>query len=164
MWLFVIITFLDGLTVGATVNYALAHLLHLTPVQTQFIATSLMATFRGFAGSFGSAVGGGIFVRILTATLEKGKMDGELIRKLVGSPALVQQLEGREKEVAVLAYATALKGLFLAGAGLAVAMIAVQAGTGWSAPTNGADADMPVDEAVEALDGQAPPLHQVVSR
>lgn len=57
-----------------------------------------------------------------------------LIRKLLGSPALVQTLQGAEKEVAVQGYATAIKGLFLCGTALAVLMILVQALTGWAAP------------------------------
>jgi predicted MFS family arabinose efflux permease len=61
---YVLLLFLNGLTVGAAMNYTLAHLLHLTPKSTHYIATSLIATFRGFAGSCGSAIGGGLFTRI----------------------------------------------------------------------------------------------------
>ena len=135
--LYLLSTFLNGLFTGAALNYTLAHLLHLTAPSTHFIATSLLATFRGFAGSFGSAVGGGIFMRILRASLEQGfaekglKGKGELVRKLLGSPALVAGLSGVEREVAMGAYVDAIRGLFWAGAGLAVVVIAVQAGTGW---------------------------------
>ncbi|MCJ1438454.1 hypothetical protein MMC27_007844 [Xylographa pallens] len=137
--LYLLSTFLNGLVTGAALNYTLAHLLHLTPPSTHFIATSVLSTFRGFAGSFGSAIGGGVFTRILRASLEKGfaekglKGRGELVRKLLGSPALVAGLSNGEREVAIGAYGDAIKGLFWAGAGLAVVVIAVQAGTGWKA-------------------------------
>ena len=121
-------------------NYTLAHLLHLTRPSEHFIATSLLATFRGFAGSFGSAIGGGVFSRVLSSSLEAGfKERGltgkkELIRKLLGSPALVSSLNGYDRIVAVNGYVTALKSLFLAGCILSTIMIAVQAGTGWKGP------------------------------
>lgn len=135
--LYLLATLLNGLVTGAALNYTLAHILHLTAPSTHFIATSLLATFRGFAGSFGSAVGGGIFTRILRRSLEQGFADREmkgkagLIRRLLGSPALVSGLSGGEREVALQAYADAIRGLFWAGAGLAVLMVLVQAGTGW---------------------------------
>lgn len=135
--LYLLATLLNGLVTGAALNYTLAHILHLTAPSTHFIATSLLATFRGFAGSFGSAVGGGIFTRILRRSLEQGFADREmkgkagLIRRLLGSPALLSGLSGGEREVALQAYADAIGGLFWAGAGLAVFMVLVQAGTGW---------------------------------
>ncbi|MCJ1442035.1 MAG: hypothetical protein MMC23_002527 [Stictis urceolatum] len=130
-------TFANGVAAGAFLNYTLAHMLHLTPVGEHPVATSLLATFRGFAGSFGSAIGGGIFVRILKGSLESG-FEGEgllgregLIRRLLGQPALVRTLEGAEKEVARQGYVDAIRGLFIAGVGLSTVMILVQAGTGW---------------------------------
>ncbi len=48
--------FINGLCIGSALNYTLAHLLHLTPPSTHFISTSLLTTFRGFAGSFGSGM------------------------------------------------------------------------------------------------------------
>ena len=134
------VVFAGGFVTGAALNYNLAHLLHLTPPSTHYIATSLLATFRGFAGSFGSAIGGGLFTRTLYTSLEDGfasrGMGGEedLVRRLLGSPKLVGMLEGAEAEVARQGYQDALKALFLAGAVLAVAMVFVQAGTGWTAP------------------------------
>jgi len=139
-WLYVICTFANGLCTGASLNYTLAHVLHLTLPETHFIVTSLLATFRGFAGSFGSAIGGGIFGRTLKTSLEDGfakrGMSGEedLVRKLMGSPAMVAGLRGVEKEVAIVGYVDAVRNLFLAGAGLAIIMILIQAGTGWKAP------------------------------
>ncbi|KAK5127084.1 hypothetical protein LTR85_008444 [Meristemomyces frigidus] len=138
--LFVLIVALCGAVTGAALNYTLAHLLHLTPKSTHYIATSLVATFRGFAGSFGSAIGGGLFTRTLYTSLHENFEDrgmqheGRLIRQLLGSPAKVGQLEGVEKEVAIQGYEDALRTLFLAGAGLAVLMVFVQAGTGWRKP------------------------------
>jgi hypothetical protein len=130
----------NGVCIGASLNYSLAHILHLTPPSTHFMAASLLTTFRAFAGSFGSAIGGGLFVRVLKARLEagfaeNGGLEGreELVRKLLGSPALVQVLEGVEKKVAVDSYVGSLNQLFVAAGGLALAMVFVQAGTGWKA-------------------------------
>ena len=138
--LYLAVVFSGGFVTGAALNYNLAHLLHLTPPSTHYIATSLLATFRGFAGSFGSAIGGGLFTRTLYTSLEDGfaerGMGGEedLVRRLLGSPKLVRMLDGAEAEVARQGYQDALKTLFYAGAVLAVAMVFVQAGTGWTAP------------------------------
>lgn len=149
VWAYILTTFLGGFFTGAALNYTLAHLLHLTHPSTHFIATSLMATFRGFAGSFGSAIGGGLFLRTLSDSLSRGPsgegsmpgatkpapgssgMDKDLIRKLMASPALVSQLTGHKAEVAKYAYQHALRTVFFCGAGLAVVMIFVQAATGW---------------------------------
>ncbi|KAK5735842.1 hypothetical protein LTR17_007854 [Elasticomyces elasticus] len=137
--LFVLVVGLCGAVTGAALNYNLAHLLHLTPKSTHYIATSLLATFRGFAGSFGSAIGGGIFTRKLSTSLKQGFEDAGLehekglIRRLLGSPALVGQLDAVEKRVAITGYEDALRTLFLAGAGLAAVTVLVQAGTGWKA-------------------------------
>ncbi|KAH7396459.1 major facilitator superfamily domain-containing protein [Pyrenochaeta sp. MPI-SDFR-AT-0127] len=138
--LFVVMVFLNGLVTGAATNYALVHLLHLTLPDVHPIVISLLATFRGFAGSFGSAIGGGYFVRVLHTSLTGGfakvglKHRGELIRRLLGSPALVNNLEGMEKAVAVSAYEGALKALFLGAVVLSVAVAVVQGGTGWNEP------------------------------
>ena len=135
--LFVLVVFACGAVTGAALNYNLAHLLHLTPKSTHYVATSLLATFRGFAGSFGSAIGGGLFTRTLYQSLEHGfeekglKHRGDLVRRLLGSPALVGGLSGLEREVAITGYEDALRTLFLAGAGLAAVTVLVQAGTGW---------------------------------
>ena len=104
-----------------------------------------MATFRGFGGSFGSAIGGGLFTRILRDRLEKGFEENgglagreDLVRKLLGGPALVKSLQGSERAVAVESYTESLEGLLLAGAGLALVMVCMQAGTGWK---HGAEKD-----------------------
>ncbi|KAI1211500.1 MFS general substrate transporter [Annulohypoxylon truncatum] len=157
---YVVVVFLNGLFTGAALNYTLAHLLHLTPPETHYVATSLLGTFRGFAGSFGSAIGGGIFARTLRESLEKGfeGIDGdpgrdraELIRKLIGSPALVYNggLGAREHEIAVQGYAGAIKVLFQAAVVLSVIVLVVQAATGWKGP-----ADKVKDSGVEdEIDG-----------
>ncbi|KAI6089891.1 MFS general substrate transporter [Hypoxylon rubiginosum] len=142
--LYVAIVFVNGLFTGAALNYTLAHLLHLTPPDTHYVATSLLGTFRGFAGSFGSAIGGGIFARTLRESLEKGfgAIDepdagrAELIRKLIGSPALVYSggLDAAERQVAVQGYVDALKVLFQAAVVLSVVVSVVQAATGWRGP------------------------------
>ncbi|PMD44375.1 MFS general substrate transporter [Hyaloscypha variabilis F] len=138
--LYLLAVLANGLCIGASLNYSLAHILHLTPPSTHFMAASLLTTFRAFAGSFGSAIGGGLFVRVLKARLEtgfaeNGGLEGreELVRKLLGSPALVQVLTGMEKKIAVESYVGSLNQLFAAAGGLALVMVFVQAGTGWKA-------------------------------
>lgn len=152
--LYVVMVFLNGLVTGATTNYALAHLLHLTVPEVHPIIISLLATFRGFAGSFGSAIGGGFFVRVLHKSLRQGfareglKHRDELTRRLSGSPALVSQLEGAEKIVAVGAYEDALKTLFFAAAGLSAVAAIAQAGTGWKHPTEKDASELENEEEV----------------
>jgi hypothetical protein len=131
--------FINGLCIGASLNYTLAHLLHQTPSSAHFISISLLGTFRGFAGSFGSAIGGGLFVRVLKSGLEtgferNGGLEGreDLVRRLLGSPTLVKTLKGVESVVAMDSYAASVKELFLAAAGLALAMVFLQTGTGRS--------------------------------
>ncbi|KAF2638429.1 MFS multidrug transporter-like protein [Massarina eburnea CBS 473.64] len=138
--LYVLMVFCNGALAGASLNYTLVHLLHLTLPDVHPIVLSLLATFRGFAGSFGSAIGGGFFGRVLHKSLVDGFADAGLedkaglIRTLLGSPATVGRLEGKEKEVAVSAYEDAIKALFLGAVGLSVVVALVQAGTGWDAP------------------------------
>ncbi|KAI1258608.1 major facilitator superfamily domain-containing protein [Xylariaceae sp. FL1019] len=147
--LFIAVVFINGLFTGGGLNYTLAHLLHLTLPETHYVATSLLGTFRGFAGSFGSAIGGGIFARTLRGTLEEGlkAIDGseqlrksrqELIRKLIGSPALVysEGLTAEEHIVAVQGYTAAVKVLFQAGVVLTAIVLVLQAGTGWKGPAD----------------------------
>jgi len=134
----VAVTFCNGLFTGALLNYTLSHVLHRTTPDTHFIVTSLVATFRGFAGSFGSAIGGGLFSRVLKRSVETGLAahgirDAELVRRLLGSPALVRTLTGLEQRVAVQGYEDAVWTLFVAGSALALGMSLLQAGTGWAA-------------------------------
>ena len=160
-WLYVFDLLMSGALTGAALNYNLAHLLHLTPKSTHYVATSLLATFRGFSGSFGSAIGGGMFSRTLYNSLtrqfaERGIKDNDLVIRLLGSPALVGALEGVQKEVAVKGYEEALKLLFLSGAGLAALMIFVQAGTGWKAAgeeSTQADNEPEEEREGELIDG-----------
>ncbi|KAF2758615.1 MFS general substrate transporter [Pseudovirgaria hyperparasitica] len=136
--LYVAFLFLNGLATGCVVNYTLVHVLHLLPKEVHPIMMSLVATFRGLAGSFGSAVGGGLFLRILASSLDDGfKKHGisgreDLIKRLLGSPATVQQLVGKERQIALASYVVGLRGLFLAGVGLSAVMVFLQAGTGWT--------------------------------
>lgn len=87
---------------------------------------------------------------MLQSSLKQGFKDKglsgkkELIRQLLGSPALVSSLVGDDKEVAIAGYVTAVKGLFVAASGLAAIMVIVQAGTGW-----GASAEAKVDETLD---------------
>lgn len=135
-WFYVIDILFSGAVTGAALNYNLAHLLHLTPKSTHYVATSLLATFRGFSGSFGSAIGGGLFSRTLYEALTRqfadvGIYDEDLVIRLIGSPALVRRLDGVQRAIAVSGYEETLRTLFLSGAGLATLMIVLQAGTGW---------------------------------
>lgn len=139
--------FCNGFVTSAFLNYTLAHLLHLSPRRTEYVTTSLMGTFRGFGGSFGTSIGGGIFYRVLRAALTDGflALDGTddlapgrklLVSRLLGTPTLVHHggLSVEERDVAVSSYLAASKGVWMAAAGLTLLMLAVQAGTGWTAP------------------------------
>ncbi len=147
--------FANGFCTGAFLNYTLAHLLHLTRPSTHFIITSLLATFRGFSGSFGTAIGGGFFMGRLATHLSDGfaRLDGgdggnlsdarrALVTRLVGSPALVYgtdaqghaMLTDAERAVAVASYESALGQLYRSAALVALVMLIAQAGTGWAAP------------------------------
>lgn len=170
---FVGVVFLNGFFTGGLLNYTLNHMLHLAPAESHFVATSLLGTFRGFAGSFGSAIGGGVFGRALAAQLADGfrRLDGlppdggdlppdraGLVKRLIGSPALVYGdrddgsglplLGPAERAVAVGGYVAALRTLFQAAVVLALAMFLVQAATGWSGP---ADAEQDEEEIREAV-------------
>ncbi|KAJ9298604.1 hypothetical protein DTO271G3_3571 [Paecilomyces variotii] len=159
--MYVAATFFNGACTGALLNYTLSHVLHLTTPDVHYIVTSLVALFRGLAGSVGSAVGGGLFTRVLKKSLETGFAKNgiyrpDLVRQLVGGPAFVRALNGLEKQVAIHSYEEALKTLFLAGSALAFAMTVLQAGTGWNAPdshleeASGRSDDVLVQESVEA--------------
>ncbi|KAJ5930165.1 hypothetical protein N7466_005658 [Penicillium verhagenii] len=136
--LYMIATFLNGLFAGALMNYTLSHLLHLTSPHMHYIVSALFTTFRGLAGSFGSAVGGGFFTRILKGALETGfAQQGlppkpDLVRTLLGSPVTVSHLEGIERLVAIQSYEHAFRMLFLAGTFVTLVATACQAGAGWA--------------------------------
>ncbi|KAI1850241.1 hypothetical protein JX266_004099 [Neoarthrinium moseri] len=164
-WVYVGVVFVNGLFTGAALNYTLAHMLHLTPASTHYVSTSLLGTFRGFAGSFGSAIGGGIFSRTLRHGLEKGfkTVDNtgrlsaerrELIKKLIGSPALVYNggLGDVDQQVAVQGYVSGLKVLFQAAVVLVVIVLVIQAATGWNGPQNLKEDPEEVREAAEEHD------------
>lgn len=140
--LYLSVTFLDGLFAGSLMNYTLSHVLHLTNPELHYIVTSLVAMSRGFAGSFGSAIGGGFFARVLKGSLETGfSQHGlpprpDLVRTLLGSPATVMQLTGLARLVAIQSYEHATRMLFLAGSALALGATVLQAGTGWRSGVN----------------------------
>ncbi|GJC98328.1 major facilitator superfamily transporter [Colletotrichum higginsianum] len=153
VWALILAVVLNGLATGATLNYTLAHLLHLSRPEEHFVSTSLLGTFRGFGGSFGTAIGGGVFYRILRSGLVAGftELDGgrlseerrELVTRLIGSPALVFNggLSPAEHAIAVERYAGASRGTWRAAAALAVVAIVIQASTGWRGPTGGKEVD-----------------------
>lgn len=144
---FVVVVFINGFATGAGLNYTMAHLLHLSYEGTQYVTVSLLATFRGFGGSFGTAIGGGIFYRLLRSrlTTEFLKLDGgdhlsperqNLVSRLLGTPGLVHggNLTLPEQEIAVDGYAAASRGVWQAAAVFCIAVLAIQAATGWTAP------------------------------
>lgn len=132
--------FVNGFAIGASVNYTFAHILYLTKTEVHYIVTALVGMSRGFAGSFGSAMGGGFFQRELKAGLEDGfarhGLSGKegLVRKLLGSPALVRSLTGAEREIATQSYEHAIRMLLFGGFVIMVVASFVQAGTGWTPP------------------------------
>ena len=148
VWIFILALFVNGLLTGALLNYTLVHVLYLTHKNTHVIVLPLNAMFRSLSGSFGSSIAGGVFLRTLRAKLKEdfknaglhGK--GKLIDRLVGTPALVRSLKGIDKDIALDGYVTALRALFLVGAGLAVVMALFQAGTGWTAPKEDIEEDL----------------------
>lgn len=135
---YVITTFFNGLCAGALMTYTLSHVLYLTGSELHYIVSALIAMSRGFAASFGSAIGGGFFTRILKSSLETGFADRgqpprpELVRTLLGSPATVTRLVGVDRFVAIESYEHAIRMLFLAGSFVALIATAFQAGTGWT--------------------------------
>lgn len=156
--LFILAVLVNGLTTGAGVNYTLAHTLHLSHDDIRYVSTSLLATFRGFGGSFGTAIGGGIFYRLLRDKLVSGylELDGgtalaperrRLISSLAGTPGLVfgGGLNESERQVAIQGYAAASSGVWRAAALVGLGVVIVQAATGWV----GADEKDGVDEIDE---------------
>jgi MFS family permease len=138
LYVYWFLLFLNGLFAGAGMNYSVAHIQHLVRPSDRIIAIALFNTFRGFAGTFGATVGGGIFTRALRAALDS-HFEGlnpprGLLRELMGSPRAVQKLSGRFRVAAMQGYTDALKALFLAGVGLALLTLVLQAFTGWKSP------------------------------
>ena len=141
--LYLTASFLNGFCAGAILNYTLAHVLFLTPSSTHVIVIPFIAMLRSLAGSFGSAISGGIFLRSLTSSLQSGlksidlpaERKAELIKRLIGSPGLVWKLPTEAlRQVALGAYVDAYRSMFWAGTAMALGMAVVQAGTGWRAP------------------------------
>jgi hypothetical protein len=155
---YIAVTFFNGLSVGALMNYSLSHILHLTSPNMHYVVSSLIAMSRGFAGSFGSAIGGGYFQRELKTSLETGFADhdlpkrDDLIRKLLGSPALVKSLAGIERAVAVQSYEQAVKTLLLGSCVLALAATVAQAGTGWTPSHNNGKVREDLENNIERED------------
>ncbi|EEY14354.1 conserved hypothetical protein [Verticillium alfalfae VaMs.102] len=165
VWLFVLVVFANGLATGASLNYTLAHMLHLSRPEEHFISASLLGTFRGFGGSFGTAIGGGVFYRLLHGGLLAGfsQLDGgltkerrALVTKLMGSPALVfnGDLRDAEQGVAVEGYANASRGTWAAAAILAIFIVALQAASGWDKPAEKIDEEEEVNERANLLQNE----------
>lgn len=166
-WLWVAAVVCNGFATGATLNYTLAHVLHVSAPGTHYIATGLLATFRGFAGSFGTSIGGGVFTRALRARLAAGfaVLDGtggaplspvraSLVSRLVASPNLVfgGSLSEAEREVAVRGYEGALKVLYTSAVVLMVVVVVIQAGTGWAVPAD-QEGEEEIQEEIAEADG-----------
>ncbi|KAK3681467.1 major facilitator superfamily domain-containing protein [Podospora appendiculata] len=167
--LYVSVIFLNGLFTGAALNYTLAHLLHLSSPDMHFIVTGLLSTFRGFAGSFGTAIGGGVFARSLRGALADGfaRLDGgnagggvsrareKMITVLIGSPAEVWDrdfLSPAERAIAVAGYEGALRVLYRSAAGVCLLVLLLQAGTGWAAPPATEAEEEEIEEAFADAD------------
>lgn len=157
---FVAVVFINGFATGAGLNYTMAHLLHLSHEGTQYVAVSLLATFRGFGGSFGTAIGGGIFYRLLRSRLTREflKLDGgdhlsperqTLVSRLLGTPGLVYggNLTIPEQEIAVDGYAAASRGVWKAAAVFCIGVVIIQAATGWTAPEKEREDSVDEEEA-----------------
>lgn len=119
---YILLLVLNGLGAGAVLVYTLAHILATT--HEKAIVTSLYNTFRGLAPSFGAGIAGGILQRRLqksmVASISEFRPDGkltsddwDLIARLKGSPTLVWQLQGWQKEVGMQAYEYAIRIIFL---------------------------------------------------
>jgi MFS family permease len=140
MALYWVLLLSNGLCAGGAMNYALAHLQHLVHIDVRLIAISIYFTFRGFAGTFGATVGGGIFYKALGRALRRRFADAHLnptpalLRQLIGSPRAVQDLTGVWRKAAVQGYVDALKVLFLAAVGMSIVTLVMQACTGWKGP------------------------------
>jgi MFS family permease len=155
------VSFFNGFCAGSVLNYTLAHVLFLSPAPTHIIVIPFIAMLRSLAGSFGSAISGGIFLRSLRASLSAGFKNvdlpeehrAELVSRLIGSPGLVYKLPTETLfGIALKAYVDAYRVMFLAGTGMALAMLLVQAGTGWTPPKEKeveAEANGRVAEGVE---------------
>ncbi|RMZ83420.1 hypothetical protein DV737_g1734, partial [Chaetothyriales sp. CBS 132003] len=159
IYAFLTALFLNGFISGSLLNYSLAHLLHLTHPTTHAFVLSLNAMFRGLSGSFGSSIAGGIFLRALNGALTEGFKQGnpngtaDLIRRLLGSPRTVYELDGLDHQIALEGYTIAIRRLFFVGAAMSVIMLLFQAGTGWSSPKS----------KEEEIEIQVPPSQEVIS-
>ncbi|KAF5023842.1 hypothetical protein F66182_4100 [Fusarium sp. NRRL 66182] len=163
--LFLLVILANGLATGGAVNYTLAHTLHLSHDDTRYIATSLLGTFRGSGSSFGTAVAGGIFYRLLKDNLVAGflRLDGGehlrpgrqiLVANLVSTPGLVHGggLSRAEQDIAIEGYAGATRGVWQAMAMLGVVVVLFQTLAGRKGPEGkqGADKAAAPDEAARA--------------
>ncbi|KAM0200184.1 hypothetical protein ACHAPA_008004 [Fusarium lateritium] len=162
--LFLLVVLVNGLATGGGVNYTLAHILHLSHDDTRYIATSLLGTFRGSGSSFGTAVAGGIFYRLLRGSLVAGflQLDGgdhlsddrqRLVSNLVNTPGLVHGggLSPTERDIAIEGYAGATRGVWQAMAALGVVVVLFQALTGKKAPHDKGAAGAMDEEAARAV-------------
>lgn len=150
----------NGLGAGAVLVYTLAHILSTT--HEKAIVTGLYNTFRGLAPSFGAGVAGGILQRRLQKSLiksilpyrESGQLTSEdwaLINRLKGSPTLVWQLNGWQREIGILAYEYAIKTIFLVAIFAGILSFIAQLftytrATGHTTGKEGEDAEEAVDE------------------
>ncbi|KAL5594393.1 hypothetical protein BROUX41_001328 [Berkeleyomyces rouxiae] len=167
VWLFVLYVFLNGLATGGGMNYTLAHMLHLTTPDVHFVSTSLLGMFRGFGGSFGTAIGGGYFMRLIKSIITKDfeRLDGgvlseahkEMIVKLAARPEFVFDggLSPAEQIIARNGYAAALQQTWRVAALIGVGAIILQAMCGWKAPaeSNESTVDADNDDDTEGVVG-----------
>lgn len=132
--IYILTMFCNGSITGAILHYSLAHLIQVTSFSDRLMATALITTFRGFASSFGAAIGGGIFARALSSSLRIGldrigfQNKEQLIKSLIGKPALAHQLSGQVAAVVIQASAQTVGLVFLSGSFLALGGFVFQAG------------------------------------
>ena len=126
----------NGLATGGVLNFTLAHVLSTTSEKA--IVASMYATFRGLAPSAGSGLAGGILQRMLENSLTRSigehrqnanlaQADRDLIQRLKGSPTLVWQLDGWQRDVGIMAYQQAIKSVFWLAFGCAFVAVILQA-------------------------------------
>ncbi|KAK9898539.1 MFS general substrate transporter [Cystobasidium minutum MCA 4210] len=149
---------LNGLGAGAVLVYTLAHILSTT--HEKAIVTGLYNTFRGLAPSFGAGVAGGILQRRIQKSLIKSilpyRRDGRLtpedwllINRLKGSPTLVWQLAGWQREVGIKAYEYAIKVIFLFAIAAGILSLIAQAFTYPRAAPDPADKELDDEDPIQ---------------
>uniref|UniRef100_L2GAZ9 MFS multidrug transporter n=1 Tax=Colletotrichum fructicola (strain Nara gc5) TaxID=1213859 RepID=L2GAZ9_COLFN len=136
LWTLVAAVVLNGLATGATLNYTLAHLLHLSAPAEHFISTSLLGAPSGASAAASARPSA---AACSTAQRREGGADYEADWE----PGVVCNggLVPAEHAIAVERYAGASRGTWQAAAALAVVAVLIQAGTGRTRPVGQKEVD-----------------------